>query len=517
MERDPHLLEALRIAAAALGPKNPAPAYVRAPFPLIALPRVLQTFVKDASDAMDIAPECVATPAIAVCATAIGNTCCIELAPGWSEPSVIWAVVLMESGSLKTPAYNTALAPLRAAQQRADQEYQQALADYRKAKRSYEAETSFWKNTDFATTPNATDAPPAEPVEPKPVDLYTSDTTAEALGMLFGNNPRGLALTRDELSAFFASFGAYKGGRGGDESTYLEFYNAGSSKLNRASGKRIHAQGALSIFGTCQPGVFLKVIGANGKEKNQVENGLAARFLIAAPPSKAKRWHKAKRYNTGPYGDLIRDLLAIKLLHDDNGAITPVTLAMEPEAEACYAEFVTEHGQQTHTIQNAALRFHYSKLEGVAARLALIFRLCDLSTDKVAGRSGVQEEHILAGIALARWYGREAARVYDSCETTAERERRELLEDIRKNGGSITVREMRDKRRRWRLPETAELALRALERDGCGTLQHVDAGPEGGRATLRFTLNPEEAVPDTHDNVEPQGFPGRDVEGDIPW
>src|SRR4029078_6997540 len=109
-----------------------------------------------------------------------------------------------------------------------------------------------------------------EPVEPKPVDLYTSDSTVEAIGLLFANNPRGLAFTRDELSGFFSSFGAYKGGRGGDESAYLEFYNAGSVKLDRASRKRMYVHAAaMSIFGTCQPAVFINAIGANGKSVNQ--------------------------------------------------------------------------------------------------------------------------------------------------------------------------------------------------------------------------------------------------------
>ena len=107
--------------------------------------------------------------------------------------------------------------------------------------------------------------------------------------MLFANNPRGLALTRDELSGFFNSFGAYKGGRGGDEAAYLECYSAGEIKLNRASGKRIYVPAAaLSIFGTCQPAVFLNAIGI-GKLSNQIENGLAARFLITAPDRQPKR------------------------------------------------------------------------------------------------------------------------------------------------------------------------------------------------------------------------------------
>src|SRR6188768_2836392 len=146
METDQGVSEELRNAAAMHGPKYQQPAYVHAAFPLVALPRVLRGFVKEVADAMGVAPECVATPAIATCATAIGNTCRIRLTPTWTEPSIIWAVTLMESGSLKTPAYNAAVEPLRVAQRLLEEMFQQAQSDYRKAKAHFEAEATIWKN-----------------------------------------------------------------------------------------------------------------------------------------------------------------------------------------------------------------------------------------------------------------------------------------------------------------------------------------------------------------------------------
>ena len=75
MDRDSHIIEELRVAASACGPENKDPPYVRAPFPRIALPQTLRRFAEEASAAMDVAVESVATPAIATCAAAIGNTC----------------------------------------------------------------------------------------------------------------------------------------------------------------------------------------------------------------------------------------------------------------------------------------------------------------------------------------------------------------------------------------------------------------------------------------------------------
>jgi hypothetical protein len=256
--------------ATAHGPKSKEPPFVRAPFPVLALPRVLQTFCQEAAAAMGVPVECIVAPALATLATAIGATTRVRLSATWTEPSVIWAVTLMESGSLKTPAYNAAIEPLRVAQRLAEEQHLERKKEYLQAKKRFETEAGAFMG-------QGGEPAPVEPLEPKPTDYYTSDSTVEALAMLFDNNPRGLALTRDELSGFFASFGAYKGGRGGDEATYLEFYNAGAVKLNRASGKRIFVNAAaLSIFGTCQPAVFTHAIGASGPGANQVENGLAA-------------------------------------------------------------------------------------------------------------------------------------------------------------------------------------------------------------------------------------------------
>jgi hypothetical protein len=503
MDIDQGVSEELRTAAAVHGPKYQQPAYVRAPFPLIALPRVLRGFVKAVADAMGVAPECVATPALGTCATAIGNTCRIRLTSTWTEPSVIWAVTLMESGSLKTPAYNAAVEPLKVAQRLSEEQFQQAQADYRKAQAQFEAEATFWKTS---TTPDTASGPPTEPVEPKPTDLFASDSTVEALGVLFGNNPRGLALTRDELSGFFASFGAYKGGRGGDEAAYLEFYNAGAVKLNRASGKRIYVHAAaLSIFGTCQPAVFAHAIGADGRNANQVDNGLAARFLIAAPESRPKRWLETKPYEARHYYKMVAELLSIPLPRDADGRTEPAIISLLPEATARFAEFVNEHGEQTAAISNAALRYHYAKLEAVAARLALIFYLCDGASQDLVGPPGVQERHVLAGIAVARWFGREAYRVYEGYESAADREKRELLEGIWNYGGTISLQEMRRLRGRWRDPQTAELALKALARAGYGVLSVVEGGPRGGRPTTRFTLYDQQPLAETPEIVDLPG------------
>jgi hypothetical protein len=241
-----------------------------------------------------------------------------------------------------------------------------------------------------------------------------------------------------------------------------------------------------------------------------VDNGLAARFLIASPGYKAKSWREPKAYNARPYYELVAKLLSVPLPRDRDGRADPATVVLSPEATERFKTFVNEHGKQTADISKAALRYHYAKLEAVAARLALIFYLCDAACDDLEG-AGVQARHILGGIALARWYGREAVRVYDGYESAAESEQRELIGQIQDHGGVISLREMRRIRRRWCDPLAAEMALQSLARGGFGELKVEPSGPQGGRPTLRFTLF-------THPRTTPGECPDQPITPqDAPW
>jgi hypothetical protein len=512
--------EELLQAAEVGGPHGTVPPHEREPFPTDVLPEVPRQFVHEVAEALGVAPECVATHVIATCAAAIGNTCRVRVNDNWQEPPIIWAVTLMESGSMKTPAYNAAVEPLHLAQRAAESRYRQELSDYKKAKAEYDALTRAWSAP--GTTAEAPGAI-AEPVEPRHVDYYTGNSTVEALAILSERNPRGLAFTTDELAGFFTSFGAYKGGRGGDEAQYLQMYSAGPIKLDRANGKHICVpQAALSIFGTCQPAVFRKLLRADGRGHNQIENGMASRFLIAAPAQKPKRWRQLKAVDKAPYTKMIGSLLSIPMPLGEDGNGVPVVIPMSPEAEKRFGEFYNEHNDQTAAIENAPTRYHYAKLEAMPARLALIFCLCDAVTEPTGGPPVVQERHVQAGIALTRWYGREAWRFYEGDETQAQREEREqqerekqeqqelrkLLDAIHESGGSISPREMRDLDIRWRDPLAAEKKLKALARAGHGQLVDQPPGPQGGRPCRRFWHKERMNSPEPPENLQNHGGSG---------
>src|SRR5436305_1277105 len=69
-------------------------------------------------------------PAVCWAAAAVGGTRAIRLKRGWEEPSVVWSAVVADSGTLKSPAWRKALAPLFRIQKRLLLEYRATAAKY---------------------------------------------------------------------------------------------------------------------------------------------------------------------------------------------------------------------------------------------------------------------------------------------------------------------------------------------------------------------------------------------------
>src|SRR5690606_30014028 len=79
------------------------------PFPVEALPEPVSDFVRDGANAIGCDPAYVALPTLAALASAIGNTRRIRLKSNWCEPSILWAGIVGDSGTLKTPGFKLSM------------------------------------------------------------------------------------------------------------------------------------------------------------------------------------------------------------------------------------------------------------------------------------------------------------------------------------------------------------------------------------------------------------------------
>ena len=487
--RDGYTLEQLK-------PKEKPKPFVK--FPIDALPKPVSTYIAEGAEAMGCDTSYIALPMLSALAAAIGNSRKIKLKESWSEPSILWTGIVGDSGTMKSPAIDLALRPLRKIQNEAFKVYAKEMTEYQEELLEYELAVKKLKKGE---------RPPDKPIEPIAKRYYCSDITIEALAGLLKNAPRGLLLARDELSGWLKSFNAYKKGKGGDDAQWLELHRAGTLLVDRKTGtpKTIHIPNAsVGVCGGIQPGILQSALG-----REHFENGLAARLLLAMPPRRAKQWTEADvcQELQGQIEAVFDELLSLKMQEDEFGGIEPMDMSLTLDGQEAWIAFYDEHAVQQAQIAGGDLAAAWSKLEGYAARLALIIHCVRVACGDESLKTDdyVDEFSIEAAVTIVRWFGQEIRRIYSMLsEDDDQRDQRRLLEQIQARDGRITVRQLMQGSRKYR--DSAEMATSALQEladIGWGRWKNVQAGTEGGRPSRIFVLNSEGGGNKTPEN-EPE-------------
>jgi hypothetical protein len=458
------------------------------PFPVAALPRAIQRFVVIGATAIGCDPSYVALPLLVALAATIGNARQLQLKPGWLVPCVLWAVIIGESGTLKSPA-------LRAVLRSIFRQQQKALAEHAEKMRQYEADLAEWDKAMALWKKNksASNAPPARPPAPEATRLVAADVTIEALATLLLANPRGMLVVRDELAAWFGGFDRYAAKRSSaDCAAWLSMYNADPVLVDRKTGDKrtIYVpRAAVSIVGGVQPGTLRRALGVEHRE-----NGLAARLLLTNPPRVPKEWRETgiDARAESELEVLFSRLRELKPDIGDDEHIRPVTIGLTSEAKGVWVAFYATHAREL-AETTGDLASALSKLEEVAARLALVLHFVRwaASDPTLVSANEIDAQSMTAGVELARWFTHEARRVYQMLdETDADRDQRLFVEWIAAvKGGAVTARDVQSGYRKLRAPGAAEEALNKLIMAKRGAWESVPTTPRGGRPSRVFHLS----------------------------
>lgn len=458
------------------------------PYPVEALPEPLRDFVHEAAASINCEPCYVALPLLAVAGAAIGTTSRLELKPDWLVPSIIWPVVIGESGTAKSPALSAVLDHVDRHEKELREDYQAELDGYDASRLAFEKSLSSWQKS------KDTDEPPSRPRCPIARRAKICDSTVEAVAVVLAENPRGVLLARDELAGWFGSMDRYSNGKqDADQFFWCQCYDGRAHSIDRKHGdhKTLAIDtAAVWVTGCIQPGTLRRSLGAKHRE-----SGLLARLLLAAPPKQPQFW-----------SEKTIDVLTKERLHsvldrlyrlsdttDYQGNACPRRIRLSAAAKAVWVSWHDEHSQQTIS-QNGDLAAAWSKLKEVAARIALILHEVEVVTGLHDQPDEVSLATIEAAIRLTEWHKAETVRVYQRlAETDEETETRQqeerLLAFIDRRGGSVTVRDVVTGCRYVKTSEEAEVALMRLAAAGVGSWQPKPAGPEGGRPTRVFVLS----------------------------
>jgi hypothetical protein len=447
------------------------------PFPVAALPEPLRSLVVEGAAAMGCDPSMIALPGLAGCAGAIGTTRALEIKRGWLEFPIVWAVVVSPSGTLKSPSMEYALKPLQDAQAARFREHTAAMEAFERDWQRYEADLSAWKKA----KPAERGEQPTKPAAPVCVRYLVSDCTVEALAPILAANPRGVLVARDELGGWLGGFNQYKGGVGGDVANWIELHRAGPVTVDRKTGTRTLyiPRAAVSICGTIQPETLRRAL-----TPEYFECGLAARPLLAAPPERMKEW--SDRVVPDPvldaFADVVARLLGLEHVQAPDGEAEPRCLSLSPAARAVWIDWYGECALMQAEAPDDRMKAALSKIEGGAARLALVCQVLAKPDATSVGVAAMQ-----SGATLARWFASEARRIYAMWSVSVEHDRRaKLVAMIRCRGGDVSARHLMRSGPCYKSAGEATAALDELVEARLGAWVYLPT--KGGQQQRQFRL-----------------------------
>ncbi|CAG4924660.1 YfjI family protein [Paraburkholderia saeva] len=420
-----------------------------APFDFALMPDSLRGWVQDIATRMQCAPDYVAATVVTALGVVIGRRVGVrpKRLDDWIEFANLWACVIGRPGTLKSPAMQAALAPLRWLDMRFNERFADELADYEartvllKMRRSAEekrVEKLLKGNPDAQVERRifADDSPPALR------RLLVNDATVEKLGEILAENPNGIGVYRDELVSLFRSLD--REGQEGARGFYLTGWSGNHGySVDRIGRGHVHIPAiCLAVIGSTQPGKILDYL-RDATSGGANDDGLMQRFgLLVWPDVPRDPWENV---DTEPDATMkqmafvvFERLMTASPVYDwraeypldhagDPDESQPPFLRLDEVASEVFIEWRrTLEDELRCGALPEAVEAHLSKYRKLVPALALIFHLAD------NGRGPINAPSIERAIAWARYLRTHAQRAYGMCLVTPLDRARALLERIEK-------------------------------------------------------------------------------------
>jgi hypothetical protein len=478
------------------------------------IPGPLSKWVFDVAKRMDnAAPDFVAAAAVVQAGALLGRK--VGIRPkrhdDWVVIPNLWGGLVGMPASMKTPALEAALKPIKRLAAKAKIDYEDTLKNHDFDKVIYAAQHKALKETLQAKAKELTlDKGSAddlkafkkefeelkEPEAPIQRRYVTNDTTIEKLAEILAENPDGILYYADELMRFLR--GLDRVGREADRAFYLEAWNgSGSFEVDRIGRGSIFVPAlCVSLLGGIQPGPLSKYV-IDAMEDTDKADGLLQRFQVMVYPDlrsnptdiipDAKARNKAYE---------VFENLANLDAGEFGAAASPddvPTIGFSEEAQEIFnewrAEFEPRYGSKD---QLVAIQSHMLKFRSLFASLALIFEAIDFVGGSSSGGS-ISKISAMRAAGWCEYLESHALRVYSPLMDTPERRAELLLHKIltKEIKPGAKVREIY--RKQWSGLKTYESVAEALAiLSHHGWVRITKVNPAGrGRPTEVLQVHPE--------------------------
>jgi hypothetical protein len=191
--------------------------------------------------------------------------------------------------------------------------------------------------------------------KPIPRRCAVEDVTTESLGLLLEENPRGLVMVRNELSALVAGLNQYKkGGKGNDRQFYLNLWDGTPLTTDRKSDKSrdgapLHVPYPFcAIIGTLQPDTLGLLRAEASRGAMPVNDGLLDRFLFCYPtelPAIGEQWREVPQDTLDAWANAVKTFLDLKMVEEENRS-RPFVIHLTSEGRHEWETFTQAHAEE---------------------------------------------------------------------------------------------------------------------------------------------------------------------------
>ena len=465
-----------------------------APFPIDVLPPAVARLATEGAESIGCPVDFIACSALAVASGAIGRSASLLLKSDYFASASLYVAIVGPPGDGKSPALGLASEPIREIGEKLHAEHKEA--------------TEQWKEACENRDRKSGEPKPDRPI-PRRIDV--DDATMERLIGMLGENPRGLLLAKDELTALFEGMNQYKGGRGSDRRGYCTIWSGQLINRDRIGQDAPEytrcGHPSLSIVGGMTPDLLGTIADAQGRA-----DGLQDRFLFAYPePRPVPGWSDqgVSQAAKDGWAGIVERLWLRPMEASSEGENRPRVIRLSADGQTAWRDLIEAHAAE----MNAdgfpyALRGPWAKLREYAGRLTLVLSLMRHSADPSAHpeslptATGRDVEDAWRLVAYFKSHAKRALD-YGGPIGPAGTAVKAIIEWVRDKGlASFTESEARQARR-WIDPESLDEALDHLTKKNAIRPQETAPRPtKGGRPpspayqvnpALLATGNPESA------------------------
>jgi len=391
---------------------------------LTLLPENLDTPLRRLAERLNLPVECYYLPLLCVAAGCISSQTRLEIDPytDFKVPPILWGGLVGEPGSGKSHIINTLTQPLRDIQAEYFQRYQHRLEAYQAALREYDRR----KKSEDAGEP---------PEKPKPLSLYASNYTLEAISQILGQQPdRGLVVALDELAVFLRSMDAYRRGRGADRAHWLNFYNGDALKVDRKNSDQIFVRyTSVSVVGGIQPAILQGV----WQEDKEFGDGLWSRFawvnvpLVPEPDTQDGPIDNPRKLLENIYRRLLDFPPRLHVLDDDGRHF--------------WNSWKREINELLLSEPNEQIRATLPKVKERAARIALILHWLDAACAGGIPSKAIPANTLARAIEFTRWLHDQTRLIYGELGETSSPEASLVLRFVKRfqGCGAVSLKQCR--------------------------------------------------------------------------